>query len=421
MEAVSGTSEISAGATFTFAHLSDIHFGGYREGAVFDVDSDIRRELIHDMRLLLDRAGSLDAILIGGDIAGKGREDEYRSAATWIDQLCDEFGLPPEMVFCVPGNHDVHQSAISGDSILQAAQRALLSCTLEELDPLLEALFTSDDHPGLLLRGLEPYNEFAARYRCEMALEDQRWTWTGEFGNLKIHLIGLASAILSGPDDVREASESRLAIGPQARIPRFTDNTVTILLCHHPPNWLRDYEVVAPFVERAHLQLYGHEHSFDLKRSGAGFRVDAGAVHPSRKEDPWQPSYNLISLHLNTEDRSEVTVDFYPRHLRANQMFAAMEEGEDMRRETISLQPGPPSGGPPLPTSPAPAADPIEERQVARRFLALGRDTRLRIGRDLGLIGEPEERLPEGVRLRHVFDQARAEGRLEELMEKIDG
>ena len=420
MEARGGTQATPTRGSFTFAHLSDIHFGGYRDGAVFDVNSDIRRELINDLGPLLERAGRLDAILIGGDIAGKGRKDEYEAAATWIDQLCDNFDLPPEMVFCVPGNHDVYQPAIAADSVLQVSQRALLNCSLEELDPLLEALFTNNDHLGLLLRGLESYNEFAARYRCEMSLEDQRWTWIGQVGELKIHLVGLASAILSGPDDVRQASESRLAIGPQARIPRYTDCTVTILLCHHPPNWLRDYEVVAPFVERAHLQLYGHEHSFDLKRSGAGFRVDAGAVHPSRKEDPWQPSYNLISLHHDVDDCSQLTLDFYPRRLQADQTFAAMEEGEDMRRETISLQPTPTPAVPPLPELSAPAPDPIEERQVARRFLALGPDVRLQIGRDLGLINEADEALPEGARLRHVFDQARTEERLGDLMERID-
>ena len=215
-------------------------------------------------------------------------------------------------------------------------------------------------------------------------------------------------------------ARDRLAIGPQARIPRYTDGTITILLCHHPPNWLRDYEVVSPFVERAHLQLYGHEHSFDLKPSGAGFRVVAGSVHPSRKEDPWQPFLNLISLRPDTEDPSQVTVDFYTRRLQKDQRFSAMQEGEEVRRETISLGVGPLGDGPPLPESLAPPPDPIEERQVARSFLALGRDTRLSIGRDLGLIGETEEKLPEGVRLRHVFDQARAEDRLGELMERID-
>jgi predicted MPP superfamily phosphohydrolase len=415
-----GSAEETHGdASFGFVHLSDIHFAGYGPEVVFDINSDIRRELVHDLQELVGRAGSLDAILIGGDIAGRGEEEEYKAAARWIDQLCEEFSVPPEMVFCVPGNHDVCRTAIESDSIFRVSQRALLGCSLEELDPLLESLFTNKEHPGLLLRGLAHYNEFAARFRCGMDLNKHRWEWNLEFGDLKIHLVGLASAILCGPDDVKRADQSRLAIGPQARIPRFVDDTVTIMLCHHPPNWLRDYDIVAPFLDRAHLQLYGHEHSFEMKASGAGWRIDAGAVHPSRKEDLWQPSYNLISLHReNTGD--EVVVEIYPRRLLDDQTFGAMEEGEEFRRETIPVTYEPPADVPPLPASAPPAADSIEERQVARRFLDLDKDKRLRIGRDLGLIGDAEEALPEGVRMRHVFDRARAEGRLPELKEKID-
>jgi predicted MPP superfamily phosphohydrolase len=420
MESGGGGAEDGVEPRFTFAHLSDIHFAGYQPGAVFDINSDIRRELVIDLHALVARAGPLDAILISGDIAGKGQQSEYEAAAGWIDELCREFEVPLEMVFCVPGNHDVYRPAITEDSVLAVAQKSLLECRLENFDPLLEKLFMNSQHPGLLMRGLEPYNEFAARYRCEMDLSQQRWSWTTEMGDLKIHLVGLASAILCGPEDVRKAEHSHLALGPQARIPRFVDGTVTIILCHHPPAWLRDYSGVATFIERAHLQLYGHEHSFGLTPSGKGFRVDAGAVHPSRDEDPWLPSYNLISLYRADGDPSEITVDFYPRCLQDNQTFSAMEAGEDMRRETISVLAPETTGGPPEPAAESPPADPIEERQIARRFVGLDRDTRLRIGVDLGLIGEAEKRLPEGVRLRHVFDRARAEGRLTELGEKID-
>jgi len=404
---------------FTFAHLSDIHFAGYGPEAIFDINSDIRNELVHDLQDLTARVGELDAILIGGDIAGSGQEEEYEAATRWIDHLCEQFDVPSEMVFCVPGNHDVYRPAIEEDSVFSVAQRALLGCSLEDLDPLLEALFTNDEHPGLLLRGLSHYNEFAARFGCPMDLDKHRWEWTLEFGELKIHLVGLASAILCGPDDSKQADQSRLAIGPQARIPRYVDGTVTIMLCHHPPNWLRDYDVVSAFLNRAHLQLYGHEHSFEMKASGAGWRVDAGAVHPSRKEDPWQPSYNLISLRQG-DTASDVAVEIYPRRLLDSQTFGAVEDGGDFRRENISLAYEPPPGSPPLPVSQPPDADPIEERQIARQFLDLDRDARLRIGRELGLIGQADEVLPEGVRMRHVFDRARAGGRLPELKEKID-
>ncbi len=409
----------TAASRFTFAHLSDIHFAGYEPGALFDVNSDIRRELVHDLCKLVDRAGGIDAILIGGDIAGSGQVEEYEAANLWLDELCAEFSVPPEMVFCVPGNHDVYRPAIQEDSIFQVSQRAILNCSPEQIDPMFEVLFTNKAHPGLLLRGLAPYNEFASRYLCGMNLDKHNWTWNLKVGDLKIHLVGLASAILCGPDDVQQAEHSQLALGPQARIPRFVDGTFTIALCHHPPNWFRDRDVVTTFLNRAHLQLYGHEHSFDLKTSGLGLRVDAGAVHPSRKEDPWLPSYNLISLYEG-EAKGEVVVDIYPRQLLSDHTFGPREEGEDFRRQSVTVSEQASVDGPPLPAAESLDPDPMEERTIARSFLDLDRDTRLRIGKELELISEAEAGLPEGVRIRQIFDQARAQDRLSELEEKIN-
>jgi predicted MPP superfamily phosphohydrolase len=406
--------------SFTFAHLSDIHFAGYAPNAVFDVDSDIRMELALDLEQLAPRSSLLDAILIGGDIAGKGKEAEYNAATTWIEELCEKFDIPEDHVYCVPGNHDVDQAKIREDPVLAALQQSLLRSPITTLDAELEALTTDKTHPGQLFRGLDAYNLFAARYRCAMGPDEQHWAQTIEVGGLKIHLVGLCSALLCGPTDSREAEQSQLALGPQGRLHRFADNTFTVMLCHHPPDWLRDREELQPFLERAQLQLYGHQHSFDLQRSGAGIRVDAGAVHPARGQDPWQPSYNLISLHWRESNPSEVFIDFYARRLGADQTFGPVDEEEEMRREKVTIGTAGPAGLPPVPPAPSPEVDPAEERKLARDFVALGSDRRRAIGEKLGLIGPSDEKLPEGMRLRRIFEVARQGGHFAELREQID-
>jgi predicted MPP superfamily phosphohydrolase len=422
MEAISGIQGTSPGERFTFAHLSDIHFAGYRDGAVFDLDSNIRQELIYDLRTLVEKAGPIDAILIGGDIAGRGTVAEYEKATEWIDGLCDEFDVPLEMVFCVPGNHDVYRPAIEGDTLFRTAQEVLLNCSLEEFGVRLEELFTDERHPGLLLSGLDNYNLFAARYSGAIKPDDHRWSWTSQFGDLKIHIVGLSSAILCGPGDAPTADQSRLAIGPQAQVKRFDDDTVTILLSHHPPAWLRDYDIHATFIERAHLQLYGHEHSFAMAPSGGGYRIDAGAVQPPRRVDHWQPSYNVISVYRDSNDSARRILDLYARRLGDDHIFTTVEEGEDLKRESIAVGVSPATAGaPPEPVAPSPAPDPIEERYVARRLFEVSRDTRTRIGRELGLLNETDQGVSEGVRWRRALEQARAEGRLAELKEKVDG
>jgi len=55
------------------AHLSDMHLAGYEVGATFDEDADLRRELEDDLQRLVDEGGPIDLLVLGGDIAGRGR------------------------------------------------------------------------------------------------------------------------------------------------------------------------------------------------------------------------------------------------------------------------------------------------------------------------------------------------------------
>ena len=65
-------------------HLSDIHFTA---GDTWDPDEDQRTELLADVRALVDEGGTVDGILIGGDIAFSGAKAEYDVAAEWIEKV----------------------------------------------------------------------------------------------------------------------------------------------------------------------------------------------------------------------------------------------------------------------------------------------------------------------------------------------
>lgn len=404
---------------FNFAHLSDIHFAGYAAGAAFDLESDIRNELVLDLQQLVERTGPLDALLIGGDIAGTGQAGEYEVAERWITELCGEFGIPTERVYCVPGNHDVDQQVIKDDPVLKTVQDSLLECRIDEIDARLEALLSSGDNRALLLSALEPYNQFAARYECDMNISDLYWQQGVPFGAIKLQLIGLASPIVSGPADMGEPDASRLVIGPQPRMIHRARDTFIMVLCHHPPSWLRDRESAEPYLRRAHLQLYGHQHTFNVGPSGAGLRIDAGAVHPARDEDPWKPSYNLVSLLADGGDASKVTVDVYPRRLLSEKKFGPFSEGEDMSRETISVTFEQTPGAPPAPLAEPPPTTTFDERALAQSYVSLSPDLRLQVGGNLGLLEAADDELPESARLRKIFQNARTCGRLAKLKEGL--
>src|SRR4051812_43014010 len=91
------------------AHLSDIHYSGY---GAWDLDADLRRQLITDLRGLVPEYGDLNGVLVGGDVARIASTDEYEDARQWLDQVCEVGGCRESNVWTVPGNHDVDRTRI---------------------------------------------------------------------------------------------------------------------------------------------------------------------------------------------------------------------------------------------------------------------------------------------------------------------
>jgi predicted MPP superfamily phosphohydrolase len=411
----------SAPTRFAFVHFSDIHLANYKGGATFDVGADLRRELVYDLEKVVESSGDLDGVLLGGDIAGTGKEEEYEQAAAWIDQLGEKFGIATEeRVYCVPGNHDVDQAVIAEDPVLRALQDWLLTCRVDQFSRRLERLLAKGPHRGLAIAALEPYNKFAAHYGCGMLFEELRWIQVLELGPFRLQLVGLCSAVISGPSDSKDADLSALALGAQGMLGRFHD-TFTLLLCHHPPSWLRDRTLIEPYLERAHLQLYGHEHTFDVASVGAGVRVDAGAVHPVWDQEGWHPSYNVIVLRVNSELDSTVDVDIYPRALQGDGKFGPLKPEEEMQRRSVSVAlDATPPPAPPEPAQEPPQVSSDDERVLNFRFAELAPDRRIKIAAELGLLEGAEDDLPEGVQVRKIFERARDGGKLDALKEEMD-
>ena len=71
----------------TFIHLSDIHFNKY-SGDNYDLDSDLRNEILEDIKREHDTIGCPSGILICGDIAYSGKKIEYDNAITFLNELC---------------------------------------------------------------------------------------------------------------------------------------------------------------------------------------------------------------------------------------------------------------------------------------------------------------------------------------------
>src|ERR1700726_3345512 len=102
----------------TLLHLSDIHFTA-SEGGLARRNQSLRIDLLNDLKEMTEKLGPSAAVLVTGDIAFSGLPSEYAAARQWFDEVTKVGGASSTSVLCVPGNHDVHRSAIglTGETI----------------------------------------------------------------------------------------------------------------------------------------------------------------------------------------------------------------------------------------------------------------------------------------------------------------
>ena len=89
--------------------LSDIHFLSLAKE--MDQHSYVRDCFITDLKDYVAQYGSINHILVSGDIASKGDSCEYDSAFDFFDLVSKAAGCNMENIYIIPGNHDKNFSA----------------------------------------------------------------------------------------------------------------------------------------------------------------------------------------------------------------------------------------------------------------------------------------------------------------------
>jgi hypothetical protein len=90
-----------SGSSITWLHLSDLHIEDSTAAKVYrtQLETDLLNEL---------KVARLDYIVISGDIGDYALETEYAAAFDLVHGLMQRFGVPPERLMVVPGNHDLN-------------------------------------------------------------------------------------------------------------------------------------------------------------------------------------------------------------------------------------------------------------------------------------------------------------------------
>ena len=418
-----------------FLHLSDIHFCDCDGPTDTDLNHAVRERMLEDIEKMHGQRGDMDAVLVVGDIAARGKQTDYHVAASFLDRTCERVGVAADHVVCVPGNHDIDRDQ---QGALHASTRfQLRRIDAREISEVLLGLLREEAGQQILLKPLEAYNEFALRYGC--AIDQELLLWKPkilDLGARRLFIHGVNSAWVCDESDSFENDTERAIVGVFQVTPIAQDpSAVSIALCHHPLRWLRDAGIVAPWFARAQVVVTGHEHEAGIEVSGdqRSLWIASGAVNPAQTHAGWIPAYNVVELELTADDQLRVRVfsqcwqsdyaEFGPDQSKP-QPFSC-----DLRlpnvQEVAKAQSAPRSKEPSLsPSSSIVAPEPelfaSDEREMLYKVMSASPDVRRRAARQLELLPGGEELV--GLALdKEVIRRALASDRLAELARTIHG
>ncbi len=419
-------------------HLSDIHFKYKLDGLIHDLDNDVRNELVIDVEDIVKCSGPIDAVVVTGDIAFAGKKADYVVAQNWLKELCEKVGCEVKNVWVVPGNHDVDRDEVA--QFVRMAQDSIQTAECEDIDNKIYDIAIDPAGEELLRRPMAEYFHFAAIFGCAPKQSEIAWQSNLELGEEYIlRFVGINSAIVSNNSD--HETDRKLVVGrAQLKLPRKR-GVLYLTLCHHPLEWLRDAESVDEILRnRVSLQLFGHVHRHGIQQDGRTLVVQAGALHPDRHESHRYPSYNVLSLEINTDSSEHrLAVTAYPRvwsndkqHFQANpvtgesavQVFSLPIDDKlslaqsSTQTEEVNVQ----------------AEDIFDSsegdidmsygmndpsKQLVYAFLTLPYPTQLRIANNLELLSDSDSGLASNALFEQIVVRAKENGVIADLWEQV--
>jgi len=146
-----------------FVHLSDIHFG-QEKGDLIYIHDDVRERLLDDVEHLVRSlpGGTVDGIVVTGDLAFSGNVEEYETAGKFLDRLAAKVGCLRTAVQVIPGNHDIHRKSICKSSEWMLGEIA------EKGEAVLDGFLVAEQDRDVLYGRLKHYRKFAEAYDCPL-------------------------------------------------------------------------------------------------------------------------------------------------------------------------------------------------------------------------------------------------------------
>lgn len=309
------------GKILSFIHISDIHFVK-SSGDPYDIDEELRQALLLDLsHYAKSKLNKVNGVLVCGDLAFSGKPEEYDKANDFLSNVLQIFELKPNDIYCVAGNHDVDQSAARNSRALELVQNDLAST--KDASQLDEKIRKIQNDPiikvegGLLYKPIETYNKYFHPMSCDYTVDSPNWSTAiplNDIYNLVIY--GMNSVLTSGYKDhldengkrYEDGTERKMSIN-RGQVPRVSEGSIYLSLCHHPPECWNDGSLVEMMDSKVKIQLYGHKHIQNIDANEQRIRISSGALQPERGLE-WLSRYNWLEIWI---EENELCVKIYPR------------------------------------------------------------------------------------------------------------
>ena len=319
-----------------FLQISDIHFTD--EMGNDDAYKLMKRKFLEDIEICKELMGKVDRILICGDIAFAGMDNQYKEARSFIDSICKKTEC--EDILLVPGNHDKKWEVYS--RVRSIMKDALLKG--KNTQQLLASKVKEPMAVGILYAPFKQYYKLALEYTCisDVALKcsylpeqdqdiekmpkfkpDDAIYWTKNLGPLNgfnVFIHGSNTSLLSDKEDGdsrKSETGKHLQVLPlQAYNVAGESNEIHIMMLHHPMSEVIDGSGIEKEIDkRFNLQFFGHVHRQSSSDNGV-IKIYSGALQPEEEEDKSEyfPVYNIIEMDVvNEVGKPYLKVDVYSR------------------------------------------------------------------------------------------------------------
>lgn len=281
-------------------HLSDLHASSESPqlhrtilGALFD-DIEAQHQKV-----------PIDFAVVTGDLANAGTQQDLDMATSeLLTPLQSRFGLTPESIVLVPGNHDVNRSLIT-DFVEKGLRAQLID------SDSVAAIGSERSNLALATARLAPWEAFHTDYyktAPPVAVAPLAFVHRREMRGVSLGVAALNSAwrATGAPND---EDRNHLIVGcfqVEEALSAIADCRVRIVAMHHPLDWLAAFDAddLRPLLRRSGaLVLTGHEHSADptaeIAAGGTNLFCRGGCLYGGRK---YPNAYAILDIDLEQEE-----------------------------------------------------------------------------------------------------------------------